>query len=316
MRKLFKIFLVLGTVVFTMGVTIHFLETQLGPPRKVDRTNALRHLAEQEVEEITDTMSLENLHLHFYKACHLIGFLADSKLVDKAEKDGLMTKAMRRYVPSLAEKSLHMLGNLPWDDTQMEVIDRHAQNVQEMEYSDSSHIIDGMGREKWRIDSVREVATLYRKALRLLQEDRYESLTKSDSVMKEVDKCRQNRFLHNNTGLMKDLDTLSMRLENSHFSCLKEYVRLMGNYMSMGSTTNVLQQYAHYNSELDNYSRLARDIYGNDSLVATHLDSVCVLRKNLDFYKEGGVAYFNRKMKQHAKTRSHYGYDFKWRKAW
>lgn len=315
MRKFFKIFLVLAAVAFTAGVTLHFMETRLGPPRKVKRTDAILDFAEQEAREIRNTMSLEDLHRRFFKAAQLIGFLSDSKLVGPMEGDALMTEAMRRYAPPLGEQSLFILKNLPWDGAQLEMMDKHAACVLEMRRSDGSRIIKDMGREKCRMDSVRNTTVFYRKALGLLQEDRYRNIATSDSVMREAGKFREDSLLHNNRVLMLQLDTLAMRLENSHFSCLKDNVRLMSSYKQMGSKEMVLQHYAHYIGQLEDYEKKAEEIYGGDSLVTAHLDSVETLKKHLAYYRDKGVAHYNLEAERQMRRKRFPGYSQKWRKT-
>ena len=220
-----KVILLSTVILLVLGALLYFVKTRLDPPMNIVSDRQYQEMAQACIDEINPKASMEDLNMRFFKAGHMVVYMADSLLLSSEDADNLKEGLCKKYIPAFTDKCFeYFRKSSVWDSTVINTIRQQVGVVKLIHLSSGKRVVDNGSRLNDAIDSVFFVTKRNEEALRLLKNRTFHSMEQSEQTMAKVKIYQNHDYLQYNTSLCDSLDMVARRLEKSHYDALDRRV--------------------------------------------------------------------------------------------
>ncbi len=304
MNKTIKIILLIVAVVLAIGGVLLYIKTIVTPPRNLTFNNQFEQRLAIQIDSLRKC-NQANLELNFATLTDLTHRFKDEDFINNESFDANYLDVIGAYTPKFAQYCFAQFRKSVWDNADLQWMADRIDQLRDLTVEDGSQkIMAAYPETDGQFTIILKTIRKYRDATALTKRTGYAGWYDARTLINQAKEFKQDDYLQNNAALMKALNMLPNRLEESHFAWLRSQVRALANYTIYDKATyetitdkvldalNDYKQNAYsvygtsrnideLKNEAGRYYELARNYYAS-KIARTSIDSPSIKLTDID----------------------------------
>lgn len=283
MNKSIKITLLIVAIIAAIGGVMAYYKTIVSPPSHMSFNNQYVAAVKSDIAEVANLSTNTELDSSFVATTHEIDFMWKESLLQSRERDELLESFAVQYIPKFVEDCNGKFSATDWSDIVLKQMSNKIAQLRSLKTSDGANIV---GEEaNTSLEKVQNTISNYYAAKAVALHTGYTGLDAAKIKIATAKKYASMSPLNNCVALVNQLNSVSKRLEQSHFAYLVGQVNRLRNYYNYNQSS--YDDLALSISEkLDEYKKNARKVYGCISDIASLEQRAGELYSNAHFDSE------------------------------
>ena len=256
-----KIILLSSVIVLVLGGLLYFVKTRLDPPVGIMPERQFLAEAQACVDNINPRASEETLCQQYFKAAHLIEFMAKNDMLKGNDADDLKRKLADKYVKAWSQKCFEKFKLPRWDDDYIKEVQKRVAFTKKLSFSDGSRVIDKGSDNNDLLDSIFAVTKSYENAWKFTENCVFSNMASSRKTMAKANAYKNHYFLRFNVELCDSLKAMGQKLDNAHYKRLEQRVENLY-YLGERTEEEYNKTYDNVISDINVYADSAQIVYG------------------------------------------------------
>lgn len=284
MNKTIKILLLVGAIVIACFAVMFYVKTIVSPPQELKFKNQYVNNLRNEIaafEKLNNENSCDSL---YQVISHEIAYQLREEYLMSKERDVLLDDFASKYTPLFVRYSNEKFRSSVWYVSDHDFMRSRISELQGMSVSEgSTNVIQGNMLAS--LDEILSTISLYNDAWRLARRTSYSSLSNAKSTIVSARDYASTSPINNCSALVTALNTVSSKLESSHYRHLSGLVHNLY-YWENYSRKNYEELANGVAERIKEYNNNARNVYGQ-------ISDVNALTRKASNYFERSVTYYN-----------------------
>ena len=266
MNKSIKITLLIVAIIAAFSGVMAYYKTVVSPPSHMNFNNQYVAAVKNDIAEVKNLSTADELDSSFVAITHEITFMYEDSLLQGKERDELLESFVVQYVPRFVEISNNQFTAAAWDDLMLNQMSAKITQLRSLRTVGGMEIIGGEAENS--LDKVANVISNYYAAKAAALHTDYTSLADAKNKIVLARKYASMSPINNCVALVDQLNSVPLRLEQSHFAYLVGQVNRLRNYRSYtrASYDNLALSIS---AKLEEYKNNARSVYGRISDISS-----------------------------------------------
>lgn len=265
MKKSIKITLLVVAIIAAISGVMAYYKTVVSPPSHLKFSNQYVAAVQKDIDALKNGKTTEGLDSSFVATTHEINFMWKDSLLQSKERDELLKSFAAQYVPLFVQMCNGEFSSTSWNEPTLKHFLVRIAQLRSLKKVDGFAVVDGS--DNGSLNSVQNVVSNYYVAKAAASHTRYTSLADAKAKIATARKYASMSPINNCVALVNQLNSVPVRLEQSHFSYLIGQVNRLRNYYNYDQSSYDNLALA-ISDKLDEYKKNARRVYGRISNIS------------------------------------------------
>lgn len=262
MNKSIKIILLVVAILLAVGGVMAYYKTIVSPPGKLEFKNQYVNSDKKDISKVKSLKTDFALDSSFIAITHALDWQQANSFLTDQERDELLESFATQYVPVYVSSCNEKFSKSVWDESELRKINTRIHELWNLVSTNQKVVIQGDARKS--LDEVYNVIVNYYEAKNAAAASGYNGLQSAKQRITTAKKYASMSPLNNCSDLVSRLNSVSVRLEQAHYSYLAGQVERLRPYYnySQSEYDNLALSVA---DKLDEYKKNAKSTYGRVS---------------------------------------------------
>ena len=282
--------LTLGAVIALALIGIlAFVLTIVEPPKEAALCNAHKYSIDNNINEFTHTISLEQNDSIYTLIFNKIAIFKSEQFLVDSEIDQQKDVLIKRFVPIFTKLCYDKFNAPVWESSELKMISDRIAHLRSLKNHNGAKMI---GRYEGSLQQVDQIIRNYRTAMNIATSSTFRSSSDAKSKIQMADKYRKMYPLSNCTELVRRLSGVRTNMANAHYKYITSCVESMAAYKSM-SEESFRGLIAKANNAIQEYNN-TRSMYGNAAKNTDKLNqrASALYREAYNYYNSMNYYYY------------------------
>ena len=262
MNRIYKILLLFFAVLLFTGAVMLFYRTIVAPPKALAFGNQYIVNINKDISVLSKSLNDSSLDSLYTVITEEIDFMWKDSAFSYKDKDLLIGKFVKKYVPLYVEKCDNKFSKSEWKEGELQGMKEHISELREITTTGKVIVVSGTNLES--LNRISNVIVSYYEAKNAANAGGYNGIESAKKKIANARKYAKMSPLNNCHQLVSILNTVASRLEQAHYSYLSGQVERLRNWQNytVDSYDNLAMDIAE---KLKEYKNNAKKVYGSTS---------------------------------------------------
>lgn len=181
----------------------------------------------------------------------------NEKKISETEKTQLFTNLNTKYIPWFADRSTKILKSTTWQENDIDLIKQQSHKL----INDNTIAKDSPQYKN--IETMYKTTQNYFEAKSICNNASFGSVQHAQSIIEEVKRLQTDKNLKYCQPLMKDLATVTQKMQIGHYDMIKNEITRLDN-MDKNNPAEYKNRVKKVETAINEYNNISQSLYGNN----------------------------------------------------
>jgi hypothetical protein len=284
MKTTIKISLIVISVVIAVGAILHYIDTVMRPPQKIEPQNQFLDELTRRIDEIPQKGNTIDRSDYLYKKIsHKIQLYHDMKYLTDVQRDEKLEVFMAEYIPVFLDQSFVLFRKSVWNEGDHTFIINRITEIKDImikKAGSSTPLVESTSSVSDQMLQISNIIDNYNEAKKLMSQTSFNGINPITNRIKRARELQGMEYLSNCTHIVNGLKELPPKIHESHYAFLARLDNQLHNFFRY-SLNEYQERFSSIDTQVTEYENNATKLYGSKK------DIESIKTKLVNSYLEG-----------------------------